>query len=75
MENNVPIPEYETVHRPVFKKPPREYTAIECVFAWLCLFAGYLFCKAFPVRNNQLGGFLLILVLFISSTVILKLKV
>ena len=52
-------------------KPQREYKGYECVFAWLCLFAGYLFCKAFPVRSNPLGGFILILFLFIVSTVIL----
>jgi len=72
MENIVPIAENELEAVPV--KPQREYKGYECVFAWLCLFAGYLFCKAFPVRQNPLGGFILILFLFAVSTVILKIK-
>ena len=74
MENNVPVPQNEVVTEIIPVKPSREYTTFECVFAWLCLFAGYLFCKAFPVRQNPLGGFILILFLFIASTVILKIK-
>lgn len=72
MENIVPVAENELEAVPV--KPQREYRGYECVFAWLCLFAGYLFCKAFPVRQNPLGGFILILFLFAVSTVILKIK-
>ena len=74
MENNIPISNNEIVPQTVYVKPNREYTAFECVFAWLCLFAGYLFCKAFPVRNNPLGGFVVILFLFIVSSVIFKIK-
>ncbi|MBQ8830702.1 MAG: DUF4173 domain-containing protein [Oscillospiraceae bacterium] len=74
MENNIPISNNEIVIETVPVKPPREYKGYETVFAWLCLFAGYLFCKSFPVRNNPLGGFILILFLFITSTVVLKVK-
>ncbi|MBR5218603.1 MAG: DUF4173 domain-containing protein [Clostridia bacterium] len=72
MENIVSVPANMIETVPV--KPQREYKGFESVFAWLCLFAGYLFCKAFPVRSNPLGGFILILFLFIVSTAILKIK-
>ena len=52
-------------------KPARDYSTAECVFAWLCLLAGYWFCRAFPVWTKPLGGFLVILLLFISSTAVL----
>ncbi len=52
-------------------KPARDYSAAECVFAWLCMLAGYWFCRAFPVWVNPLGGFLVILLLFISATMVL----
>lgn len=74
MENINPVPNNEPVPQPIPIKPSREYKGYECVYAWLCLFAGYLFCKTFPVRQNPFGGFVLILFLFIASTVILKIK-
>ncbi|MBE6932891.1 MAG: DUF4173 domain-containing protein [Ruminococcaceae bacterium] len=64
-------PENEWQAEPVPVKPVRDYSAAECVFAWLCLLAGYWFCRAFPVWTNPLGGFVVILLLFISSTVVL----
>ena len=74
MENNIPVSQYGVTPPPIYIKPKREYTGYESVFAWLCLLAGYIFCKSFPVRNNPLGGFIFILFLFIASTVILKIK-
>ena len=64
-------PENEWQAEPVPMKPVRDYSAAECVFAWLCLLAGYLFCRAFPVWENPLGGFVVILLLFIAATVVL----
>lgn len=52
-------------------KPVRGYSAAECVFAWLCMLAGYLFCRAFPVWANPLGGFVVILLLFVAATAVL----
>lgn len=68
------MPENSVEFDPVPLKPLRGYTAMECIFAWLCLFAGYAFCRAFPVGENPLGGFLLIVFLFAVSTVVLKVK-
>ena len=56
-------------------KPKREFSTLECVFAWACFVAGYIFCRAFPVSKHSLGGFLFVFALFAVSTVILHLKV
>ncbi|MBR5779506.1 MAG: DUF4173 domain-containing protein [Clostridia bacterium] len=36
----------------------RDYDAFECVFAWLCILIGYLFCCAFPPTHFPLGSFI-----------------
>lgn len=41
----------------------------ECIFAWLCYFAGYAFCRCFPVMDYPLGGFLFILALFTTTII------
>lgn len=38
-------------------KPKRTFSAIESLFAWLCLLGGYSFCRVFPVILHPLGGF------------------
>ncbi len=50
------------------------FTATESVFAWISYIAGYLFCRLCPFSSSYLGGFLFILVLFILTAVILKIK-
>ena len=52
----------------------REFNTTECITAWLCLLAGYFFCRVFPVSTNLLGGAIFILLLFSVTTVILKIK-
>lgn len=54
--------------------PPRTFTTLESVFAWISLAAGYLFCRAFPIGKYPLGGFLLILGLFGVTAILLKRK-
>lgn len=56
-------------------KPTREFSTLECVFAWMSLIAGYIFCRAFPVSNHSFGGFLFVVILFVASAVILYIKV
>lgn len=56
------------------KKPTREFTTLEKVFAWLSFILGYLFCRAFPVGDSPLGGFMFVVVLFVVTTIVLKLK-
>ncbi len=50
------------------------YSTADSVFAWLSLVFAFLFCKALPVKEHPSGGFLLILALFATGFVILKLK-
>ncbi|MBR5218649.1 MAG: DUF4173 domain-containing protein, partial [Clostridia bacterium] len=56
------------------KKTLREFTRLERVFAWLSFIFGYLFCRAFPVGESPLGGFLFVLILFAVTAIVLKLK-
>ncbi len=58
------------------KKPLREFTLAEGVFAWFCILAGYLFCRAFPVSSNPLGcfGFTILIFAFTSVTLIILKK-
>lgn len=50
------------------------YSVTDTVYAWICLLMAFLFCQTLPVIEHPLGGFLLILGLFISGFVILRLK-
>lgn len=59
----------------VFTEPsPRTYSTGESVFAWVCLLAGYLFCRLVPVSSAPLGGFLFVLGLFAVTWIVLYLK-
>lgn len=55
-------------------KQRRTFTTVECLFAWVCYFWGYLLCRACPVWVNPLGGFLIIFSLYIITVVVLKIK-
>ena len=50
------------------------YSRTDTIYAWLCFAFGFLFCQAAPVTEHPLGGFLLILSLYITGFVILSLK-
>ncbi len=51
--------------------PP--FSGFESVFAWLCLLFGYLFCRAFPIIDNPLGIFIIILAaLCVTAVLVLK---
>ena len=43
-------------------------------FAWCSFLLGFLFCRAFPVINNSLGGFLLTVAAFVVTFIILCVK-
>ena len=47
---------------------------IKSVFAWLTLVAAYLFWRFFPVSDAPLGGFVLVVIFFIITTVISKIN-
>lgn len=50
----------------------RNYTGLESVFAWMCMAFGFFFCKVFPAHQNPLGAFLLVVAIFLATTVVLK---
>ncbi len=52
----------------------RIFSAVDSIFAWLCLLAGYAFCRVFPAARHPLGAFLFILAIFTVTAVILKQK-
>jgi len=53
---------------------PPAYTRADTVYAWLCFLFAFLFCQGLPVATYPLGGFLLILSLFLTAFVILGIK-
>ena len=70
MDHATPIPAVPSTRT----TPPRTYTLLEIVFAWLCLLEGYLFCRVFPVLSSPFGGFLLILLLYLGTTMVFVIK-
>ena len=50
------------------------YSVSDTVYAWLSLLFAFLLCQTVPVIQRPLGGFLLIVVLFITGFVILRVK-
>lgn len=55
-------------------KEKRIFTIPECIFAWLSLALAYLFWRFFPVFESPLGCFMLVLILFVSTAVISKIR-
>lgn len=55
-------------------KPIRTFSLPEMLFAWLCLAAGYAFCRVFPAVTAPFGAFLFIFALYIVSAIILKIR-
>ena len=56
---------------PEEKAKKHEFSALECIVAWLSFIGGYAFCRFFPVSDRPLGGFILILSAFIASSVVM----
>lgn len=57
-----------------FFKAPREFSATDSVWGWICLFLGYLFCRSFPAFSKPLYSLIFIILLYASTTVMLVLK-
>ena len=66
-EENMNLPEEQ-------KAPEYNYSKVDTIFAWLSLIFGFCFCKSLPVSEHPFGGFLLILALFITGFVVLRIK-
>ena len=68
------IPSYTEMNPYVVDNKKREYTGVESAFAWISFIFGYFFCKVFPAHVNSFGAFLLVLLVFGATTVVLKVK-
>ena len=55
-------------------KEPRKYSLRENLFAWMCYVFAYLFCLAVPISVNPLGAFIVIILMFVSTAVVLLIK-
>ncbi len=66
----------QTVEQPVQTevKQEVEYTFAESLIAWVCLIAGYVFCRTFPVESNPLACAVFIVALFAVTAVLLVIK-
>ena len=53
---------------------PRAYATSEIVFAWLCLFAGYLFCRALPISRAPLGTLCFLLFLYGATAAVFAVR-
>lgn len=75
--NTNPQSQYVAVTCSVPQQQPkkhREFTKLERAFAWISFIFGYLFCRAFPVGDSPFGGFLFVVILFVLSASIFKIK-
>ena len=68
------IPSYNEMNPYVVENKKREYTGVESAFAWISFIFGYFFCKVFPAHVNSFGAFLLVILAFCATTVVLKVK-
>lgn len=50
------------------------FSGFECFFAWFCMLAGYLFCRAYPVSKNPLGMFIVSVLILAVTAVALAVK-
>ena len=52
----------------------RVYTLTDTVYAWFSMIFAFLFCQAVPVIKHPLGGFLVIIALFITAFTIFRVR-
>ena len=65
--SNEPIRYDPNTGAPIYAERP---SLPDIIFAWVCLLAGYAYCRVFPVVNHPLGGALYLLGLFVVATVV-----
>ena len=53
----------------VQKKPRRQYSIKESIYAWLCYILAYLFVLTVPIRENSLGLLVVVVLMYALSTV------
>ncbi|MBQ8539060.1 MAG: DUF4173 domain-containing protein [Ruminococcus sp.] len=52
------------------KKPKRQYSVKENIYAWLCFVLAYLFTLSVPIRENPFGLFVVTILMYGVTTVI-----
>ena len=52
----------------VQKKPRRQYSIKESIYAWLCYILAYLFVLTVPIRENSLGLLVVVVFMYALST-------
>lgn len=68
-------PEQNDPYVPALQVPQEPtYSVVDTVYGWISLVAAFLFCQTVPVADHPLGGFLLIVALFVSGFMILRAK-
>lgn len=55
-------------------KQERTFTVRESIFAWLCYFCSYLFCRSFPAFTYPLGSFIFLYIIYIITIVFFKIE-
>lgn len=52
------------------KKPKRQYSVKESVYAWLCYALAYLFVLTVPISENSFGLFVVVILMYAVSTAV-----
>lgn len=52
----------------------REYSLVECIFAWFSLLAGYLLCRFFPATESPFASLIIAVIIFAVTVVVLVIK-
>lgn len=61
---------YLTPQPVVQKKPRRQYSIKESIYAWLCYILAYLFILAVPIRENSLGLLTVVALMYAVTTAV-----
>ena len=72
---NAPLP--PNFHQPqpvILRKEKREYSAKENIFAWASYILAYLFTLSIPINRKPFGLFVVIVLMYAVSTVVLLIK-
>ncbi len=70
---NMPVvPAYNPYQTPQVlpKKPKREYSVKENIYAWLCLALAYMFVLSVPIKENPFGMFVVTILMYSVTTVV-----
>lgn len=65
---------YDNLNTETICKQEKSFSLTESIFAWLCYFCSYVFCRCFPVFVYPLGGFIFISLIYLISIVFLKIE-